>query len=178
VLLISSTALAETTADVVCSYAPSQSKAVQTIVSAEGGAVLGTAAILSATGLTLVAHSSGAYILTGSGGYIAGTLLSPLTVPIAVTASVVVGGAAIAVELSCAPRNHPDAIIKVQEYARSLKESVLAANDKAIDIRDDAGNAIRKLNDRAIDWRDAATIETKDKAALLYAKGKEIFGSW
>ncbi|MEP2531323.1 hypothetical protein [Shimia sp.] len=67
---------------------------------ATGAAALGTSGI----GVTAVAHSSGAVILTGSSGYIAGTLgtvgatgLSVLTAPVTVTAAaiaaVAVGGA-------------------------------------------------------------------------------------
>ncbi|MDP1548245.1 MAG: hypothetical protein Q8L87_19700 [Anaerolineales bacterium] len=67
---------------------------------ATGGATLATAG----TGVTAVAHSSGAVILTGAGGYIAGTLasigagaLAILTSPITITATAVsvvaVGGA-------------------------------------------------------------------------------------
>lgn len=67
---------------------------------ATGGAALATAG----TGVTVVAHSSGAAILTGAGGYIAGTLasigaggLAILTSPVTITATAVsvvaVGGA-------------------------------------------------------------------------------------
>ena len=64
----------------------------------------GAATVTTATGVTVVAHSSGAAILTGVGGYIAGTLgtvatstVAVLTAPATVAAAgvslVVVGGA-------------------------------------------------------------------------------------
>lgn len=177
IALTTLTSYAETTTDVVCSYAPSQSAAVNRITAGAGGAGVGAAAMLQATGLSIVTHSSGGYILTGAGGYIAGTLLSPLVVPVAIVASVVVGGTVIAVELSCAPKNHPDAINKVKEMTAEFKRAILSANDKAVIIRDNTGKEIRRLNNQAIDVRDAAIIETRDGAAQLYAKGQAFFGS-
>lgn len=170
--LAAMTSQAQTTTDVVCSYAPSQSAAVNRITAGVGGAGAGAAAILEATGLTLVAHSSGGYILTGAGGYVAGTLLSPLVVPVLITASVVVAGGVIAVELSCAPKNHPDAINKVKALTAEFSRAVLSANDKAVIIRDNTGKEIRRLNNRAIDVRDAAIIEARDGASQLYARGR------
>ena len=68
------------------------------------GAVGGASTVASAAGVTAVTHSSGAVILTGTSGYIAGTLgsigagtLSVLTAPVTITTAVVsvvaVGGA-------------------------------------------------------------------------------------
>ena len=61
-------------ADVVCSYAPSQSDTVSHISAVAGGSAATAAAIAQAAGLTAVLHSSGAYIFTGSAGYLAGTM--------------------------------------------------------------------------------------------------------
>lgn len=74
------------------------------IVGLGAGASAGATVAASAAGVTAVTHSSGAVILTGGSGYIAGTLgglatsaLSVLTAPVTLTAAVVsvvaVGGA-------------------------------------------------------------------------------------
>lgn len=173
--LAAMTSQAQTTTDAVCSYAPSQSAAVNRISSGVGGAGAGAAAILQAAGLTAVQHSAGGYIFTGAGGYVAGTLGYATVAPVIITASVIVGGVAIAVELSCAPKNHPDAINKVKEITAEFNSAVLSANDKAVIIRDNTGKEIRRLNNQAIDVRDVAIIEARDGAAQLYAKGKTSF---
>lgn len=78
------------TADVVCSYAPSQSKAAAALSAAAGGSAA-AAAVAQATGTAVVAHSSGAFILTGSGGYIAGTLGTAIVGPTIVVVGLVAG---------------------------------------------------------------------------------------
>lgn len=108
---------AETKGDVICAYAPSQSKAVATVAGSAGGAGVATAAIGQALGLSVVTHSSGALILSGSGGYIAGTLGAAVTAPAIIAVAVVVGGTAATVELVCAPRNHPEYVAKVEAAA-------------------------------------------------------------
>jgi hypothetical protein len=144
------------TTDVICSYAPSQNAAVNRISAGLGGAGAGVAAMLEAAGMTAVAHSSGAYIITGSGGYIAGTLGSAVLAPILITTSVVVAGAAVTVELSCVPKNHPKAINIIEKYRNEFEKALIKANNKAINIRDAA-------SDKA--------IEFKDSAARLIARG-------
>ena len=82
------------------------------IVGIGAGATAGASAAVGAAGVTAVTHSSGAVILTGSSGYIAGTLgtvgsglLAVLTAPAALTAaavSVVAVGGAVYV---CQPEN-------------------------------------------------------------------------
>jgi len=178
-LLTASMPHAETTADVVCSYAPSQSAAVNRITAGTGGAGVGAASLLQATGLQFVAHSSGGYILTGAGGYVAGTLLSPLVVPTVVAATVIVSGTAIIVELSCAPRNHPDTIKSVKQITAEFNQAVRTANAKAIDIRDGAISKMRELNEDSIVVRDRALetikstnnrgIEIRDKTSQYFA---------
>lgn len=79
------------TADVVCSYAPSQSKAAAALSAAAGGSAAAAAAVAQATGTAVVAHSSGAFILTGSGGYIAGTLGTAIVGPTIVVVGLVAG---------------------------------------------------------------------------------------
>jgi hypothetical protein len=107
--------------DVICSYAPSQSNVVAAIAGAAGGAGATSGAVAAATGLTAVAHSSGALILTGSSGYIAGTLGTGAAAigaaPVVVVIGLIVGGSAVTVEVVCASTNHPDQVARVKEAA-------------------------------------------------------------
>jgi len=103
--------------DFDCSYAPSQSKVVSTLAGVGGGSAAVTAALGQALGLTVVLHSSGAFILTGGSGYIGGTLGAAAAGPIVVGVGVLVAGSAVTVELYCAPRNHPEMVSKVHEAA-------------------------------------------------------------
>jgi hypothetical protein len=177
--LIASISQAASTMDVVCSYAPTESVAVNRITAGLGGAGVGASAILQATGLSLVAHSSGAYILTGSGGYVAGTLLSPLAVPVLVTASVVVGGTAIALTLSCAPKNHPKAIESVAHATEAFNKAVRSANARAVVVKEVTVNKVLELNANAVVEKEAIAarvrnaneraIEVRDGAARLLA---------
>jgi len=119
-------------ADVVCSYAPSQSRGVAALSAAAGGSAAAASAVAAATGTAAVAHSSGALILTGSGGYIAGTLGTAVVGPTIVVVGLVVGGAAISVELLCAPKNHPGQVAKVKEAAAEFarRTSSIASNTR------------------------------------------------
>lgn len=119
--LIVSYAHAESTTEVICSYAPSQSAVVNRIGGLVGGAAAGTEITLVASGMTIVAHSSGAPILTGAGGYIAGTMTGALVATTVVTVGVVAAGTAVTVELACAPKNHPDLVKKVLDGAREYE---------------------------------------------------------
>lgn len=68
------------------------------IVGLGSGAVAGTTVATSAAGVTAVAHSSGAVILTGTSGYIAGTLgTMASSVVAALTAPAVIAGAVVSV---------------------------------------------------------------------------------
>jgi hypothetical protein len=128
---LSVSAVAETKGDVICAYAPSQNKVVSGVAGSAGGAGVATAAIGQLLGLTVVTHSSGALILSGSGGYIAGTLGAAVAAPTIIAVAVVVGGTAATVELVCAPRNHPEYVAKVEAAAIEAKrrwgESISAA---------------------------------------------------
>jgi hypothetical protein len=169
------------TTDVVCSYAPSQNPVVNRITAGLGGVGTGAAAILQAAGLTAVTHSSGAYILTGAGGYVAGTIGAAIVAPVLITASVVVAGTAVTLELTCAPKNHPEAVKKVRQITDEFNKSVRSVNGKAIDLRDGAMKSINELNDRAIDTRNATAkniwdaneraIEFRDSTARRIAAG-------
>ena len=120
--VMSMSAFAEDKGDVICAYAPSQSKVVSSVAGSAGGAGVATAAIGQALGLTVVTHSSGALILSGSGGYIAGTLGAAVAAPTIIAVAVVVGGTAATVELVCAPRNHPEYVAKVEAAASEAKK--------------------------------------------------------
>lgn len=120
---------------IVCSYAPSQSKAVVGVSGAAGGSSAAILAMAQATGLSVVAHSSGAYILTGAGGYVAGTLGTAIAGPVIVGVGLIVGGAAVTVELLCAPKNHPNEVAKIEaaaeEFAKRSRHLVDRANTEA-----------------------------------------------
>lgn len=99
--------------DVICAYAPSQSAAVNRISASIVSAGTGAAVTLKAAGLAVVPHVAGGHILTGAGGYVAGTMAGASAVATVLPATVFVGGVAIAVELACAPKNHPNLVRKV-----------------------------------------------------------------
>jgi hypothetical protein len=125
--IASSAGLAQERTSLICTYAPSQSSKVAAVAGATtGGAAATAGAIAAATGLTVVAHSSGAYILTGSAGYIAGTIggtaAAMAAAPFIVGAGILVGGAAVTVELVCAKENHPEQVAKVHEAAQEFGE--------------------------------------------------------
>jgi len=139
-------------ADVICSLAPSQSKAVSGLVGTAGGAGATAAALAQALGLTAVTHSSGALILTGSAGYVAGTLGAAAAGPVIVAVGLGVAGSAATIELLCAPKNHPDAAKRVEEAAEEfLTRSQVSfagakastgqlANEATVKIRNIAGD--------------------------------------
>ncbi len=150
---LAGSASAVPTSDVVCSYAPSQSKAVAAISGAAGGASATAGAVAAATGLTAVIHSSGALILTGSSGYIAGTLgTTAATIgaaPVVVTVGLVVGGVAASLELICASKNHPAQVARVENAATefyrrfrgAMERTAVAAGDVKKSIAPAAGRA-------------------------------------
>lgn len=119
-LLGAANACARPVPDIVCSFAPSQSKAVASLASAAGGSAAALTAVAQATGLAVVTHSSGAAILTGSGGYIAGTLGAAAAGTFIVSVGLVAGTAALGVELICAQANHPDQVAKVEVAAKEF----------------------------------------------------------
>lgn len=106
--------------EVVCTYAPSQSKVSLAATAAAGGAGATASAVASAVGLSAVLHSSGAYIFTGATGYVAGTLGAAAIVPVAVSVGAIAGGAAVTVELACAPKNHAELVAKVEAMAKEF----------------------------------------------------------
>ena len=102
-----------------------------TLAGAAGSSAGAIAAVGQAAGLSVVAHSSGAAILTGSGGYVAGTLGAASTGPAIVVVGLVVAGTAATVELVCAPRNHPQEVARVEAAATEFARRSRVLWDKA-----------------------------------------------
>ena len=161
IFLASNFAQAESTTDVVCSYAPSQSEIVKNISASAGGAGVTALAITQATGLTAVVHSSGAYIFTGSSGYVAGTLGGAAAAPVIIGVSIAVGTAAGTVELLCTPKNHPEFTAKVveasEEFVRRSKTHIDNASEKITNAKEKTKPVISK-----------ATVVFKDTASNVF----------
>ncbi len=121
--VFSANAHAETSTEVICSYAPSQSEIVNRIGSLAGGSSLGAEITLFANGLSVLPHSSGGLIMAGSGGYIAGTMTGSVVTTTIITAGIVVAGTAVAVELACVPKNHPELMVKLKKDASTYSSS-------------------------------------------------------
>lgn len=165
--LASACAHAKSASDFVCTYAPSQSEVVKNISGAAGGAGVTALAITKATGLTAVAHSSGAYIFTGSSGYVAGTLGGAAAAPVIIGVSIAVGAAAGTIELLCTPKNHPQFTAKVfeasSEFVRRSKDQLNSATEKIIEAKDSAKPIVSK-----------ATVLLKDSADNVFAYAYRI----
>ena len=159
----SAAAAASNTAELLCSYAPSQSKVVTAIAGSAGGAAAAAAAVAKAAGLTAVLHSSGAYIFTGSAGYIAGTLGGAVAGPVIVGVGVVAGGTAATVEVLCAPRNHPELVTKVEAAAEEFyrRAKVFTANTAvtAAPIVAELTNSAIRAGADAIEYSNRKSVE-------------------
>ena len=88
---------------------------MEEITSSVRSAGAGASVTLQAAGLSVVTHASGADILTGVGGYVAGTMTLATAAAVLIPVTVFVGGAAISVELACAPKSHPNLVKKLKE---------------------------------------------------------------
>lgn len=108
--------------EIICALAPSQSSVVSHVSSVAGGGSAAALALAQATGFSVVAHSSGSLILTGAGGYVAGTLGTAIAGPIIIGVGLVVGGAAVSVELLCLPKNYPDSASKINAAATEFMQ--------------------------------------------------------
>ena len=88
-------------------------------------------------------------ILTGSGGYVAGTLGSALVGPVIIGVGLVVAGSAASVEVLCAPKNHPDAVRRVEEASSEfLARSHVVFSDAEADARqigNTSANTVRQV---------------------------------
>jgi hypothetical protein len=159
--------------DVICSYAPSQSNVVSHLSAVAGGSAIAATTIAQAIGLTAVLHSSGAYIFTGTSGYVAGTIGGAAAIPATVTIGLVVAGGTASLELICAPKNHPALAAKVESAARefadrskqSINSTVKATGPIIADVKDvvvkASANAFDYANRTSIEWSQAirATIK-------------------
>ncbi len=176
ILLASSAATAQSSAEIVCSYAPSQSNKVAAITGA-AGATATAGAVAAATGLTAtaVAHSSGALILTGTSGYIAGTIggaaAAVAAAPVIVAVGLVVGGTAVTVELVCAKKNHPEQVAKIQAAAEEFSRRFERAMDRTRVVADDMRNSVAPTADRAAA---RAKQTAADVWAYAYQKSAEV----
>lgn len=148
-------------AEIICTLAPSQSPLITNISGAAGASSAAVLAIAPAMGLTVVTHSSGAFILSGTGGYVAGTLGGAIVAPVIVGVGLVVGGTAVTVELLCASRNHPNEVAKVEaaaaEFSRRSRE-LMTMTPKAVD--DVKANAVSRAKQ--------ATVEVKRVAGDVF----------
>ena len=149
------------TQKVDCSFAPSQSLVVNRISGAAAGASATAYALAQATGLTVVSHSSGAYILTGAGGYVAGTLGGAVVGPAIVVVGLLVGGAAVTVELICAPKNHPAEVAKIRDASEEFRRRSREALNKAPAVLADARNSAVSLSDKT-------TVKIKEVSGNAY----------
>jgi len=112
--------------EVICAYAPGQDETVDRISTASKALSGGTKATLVAKGLTAVAHSSGAGILTGSGGYLSGTMVAGTAAAAVLPVTLFLGGATFAVELGCAPKNHPELVRQVLQDAEQYSDDIFS----------------------------------------------------
>jgi hypothetical protein len=94
-----------------------------------------------------------------------------------VTASVIVGGTAIALELSCAAKNHPDAVNSVRSITAKFNEAVRSANVKAEEVRDVTLEKMRQLNADAVVQREdiARRVRDANDRAIVIRDGASRF---
>ena len=153
----------KSTSEVVCSWAPSQDSKIAALVGAGSGAAATTASLGAALGMTAVWHSSGTYILTGSAGYIAGTLGAASAAPVIVVVGTVAGVGAVTIELACAPRNHPEAYKRVIDASVDYGKRVGA-------FAQQSGSQVRSASSRAYTLSVVKVVEWKELAAKEWAK--------
>lgn len=163
ILLFGSAAVLAVEHNIACSYAPSQSRASSAVAGGAAAMAASTSALLSATGLTAVAHSSGALIFTGASGYVAGTIRGAAAAPIAVGVGLVVAGTAMTVELVFAPINRPESLAKVEAAARAFWSKVSQASPSIKDWLLSTWDRIRGSAVRMIAWFDERTSGVKPK---------------
>lgn len=152
--------------DLICTYAPSQSAVVNHVASVAGGGAAAAAAVSKAAGLTAVAHSSGAYIFTGAGGYVAGTLGTAFTGPLVIGIGIVVGGSAVTVELLCAPKNHPGLVARVesaaQDFLNRAEANLATASRAAEPMITRAKITVIKAGNEAFDYASRKTVNVSE----------------
>lgn len=146
--------------EIACTFAPSQSQMISSLSGTGTGAAASTWGLAKALGLSVVPHSSGSLILTGSSGYLAGTLGSAIAGPAIIAVGTVIGGSAVTLELLCAPVNHPEG------YEAVLKTSV--------EFQKSLGNRFQNLSLATTEkTQDAITI-TKDNLRVVNGRLTEL----
>lgn len=152
--------------DIVCSYAPSQSTVVASLSGGAGGSAAAVTALAQALGLSVVQHSSGALILTGASGYIAGTIGAAAAGPVVIGVGVLAAGSAGIVEILCAPKNHPDMVAKVEAAAAEFaSRSSRAASESTAVVRSFVAErriALIRTGKEAIAYANRKSIEVSD----------------
>lgn len=156
----------QSTVELICSYAPSQSNIVSHVASASGGSAAAAAAIAKGAGLSAVVHSSGAYIFTGAGGYLAGTLGTAIVGPILVGVGVAIGGSAATVELLCVPQNHPDMVEKVEmaakEFFARTKVNAAVASEPLAQVVAEVKKSVIKAGSGAFEYASRKSVEVSE----------------
>jgi hypothetical protein len=147
-----------TAAEYVCTLAPSQSKFVNSLAASGGSVSAAIYGLSNALGMTAVSHSSGALLLTGSSGYIAGTI-GPATAAgvYVVSIGAIIGGAAVTIELVCAGVNHPETTQRVYEAGVAFVQRT----------RLQTGDLLTKATPAAVQIREVVAKTGND--ALKYA---------
>jgi hypothetical protein len=174
-VIVATSATAQSSNEVVCSYAPSQSNAIAAISGAAGGAGATIGAVAAATGLTVVTHSSGALILSGASGYIAGTIGTAALAPVIIGVSLVVGGTAVVVEVVCANKNHPEMVAKVKDaavefahrFGAAMEKTKIVVGDMSKSISPAAKGAVVKAKEVTDDVWKYAYKKSVETAAFL-----------
>lgn len=150
--------------DVVCSFAPSQSETVRNLLAPIGVVDLTAKAITTATGLSAVLHSSGAYIFTGSSGYVAGTLGTAGIVPFISTITMTYGATVVGIELLCIPKNNPELTTKIAEATKEFisrsKSNISTSSEKVIQTKNYITPIVSKV---------AATLKDSSDNVFKYA---------
>lgn len=147
--------------EIDCTLAPSQNAIVNRVSGAAGGATATAYALAQATGLSVVTHSSGAYILSGAGGYVAGTLGTAIVGPVIVGVGLFVGGAAVTVELLCAPKNHPTEVAKIKEASEEFMR-------RSKDFVSTAPQTLKDAQEKSTELAENATVKAKKITGDIY----------
>lgn len=148
---------------VLCSYAPSQSLLVNRLSGSAQGSAAAAATIAKAVGLTAVRHSSGAYIFTGSAGYVAGTIGGAGALPTTVLVGAIVAGSAVTLELVCASHNHPQLVARVESAAQELMRRAQSTSKDVTaqtgTVVADASDVVAKVSVDAFEQASLASVE-------------------
>jgi hypothetical protein len=111
------------------------------------------------------------------GGYIAGTIGGAIVAPVLITTSVITAAGAVTLELSCVPKNHPEAVRKIKEVT---EEFIRATNGRLDSVQTEALKQVRELNSKGIGVREETVgkvraannvaIEIRDNALGYFNK--------